>query len=537
MRRPVAGVVGAPRCAGVLGGAAAFLHTPSLLQPFLRDSTAAATRTPRRSLSSSSSSPSSAFSGSPRCGSANRSAEKGFVGWLRQLYLDFQIYRDRQLDAVAAEEAQAAVEQRFYGDSDGASLSAAAAAATATTHGGQAGDTQARGRRSPLISRNPTLCPRSVLFVPGSKPRALAKIPTLPADCFILDLEDSVGAASKRRARENIQAFVEDLQREQRTQRAAQATAAAAGSGEVAAEAGDAYPRLIVRINSPDYDPATAILDLQLVGLLGPAIEGIALPKTTVRTHQLIKDYVYPYHQLWAFFESPLSVIQAPLICKQQVYQYAVMGYNDLSAELQLPMVTPSTLPGTTDGNSVSEAGKESLHTAMRLPLWQSTVQVLLAARAHHMFVIDAVFNDPTDKAGFRRSLQECRLLGLDGKTLIHPVQIEPTNAAYTPAEEEVAWAQRIVEAVARSGGDVTTVDGTMAEDLHQRQARHVLALHRSAELEKTLRKTEAPQGTADICVSKEAAEGTRATGAAGGDRSETGRQPRHTPSRHRHVS
>lgn len=528
---------GAPRCAGVLGGAAAFVHTPSLLHHFLRDSTAVATRMPHRSLSSSSSSPSSAFTGSPRCGSAGGSVEKGVVGRLRQLYLDFQIYRDRQLDAVAAEEAQAAVEQRFYENGNDVSRTTAAAAAEATTHGGQTGDAQTRGRRSPLISRNPTLCPRSVLFVPGSKPRALAKIPTLPADCFILDLEDSVGAASKRRARENIQAFVEDLQKEQRIQRAAQATTAAVGGGEAADEAGDAYPRLIVRINSPDYDPATALLDLQLVGLLGPAIEGIALPKTTVGTHQLIKDYVYPCHQLWAFFESPLSVMQAPLICKQQVYQYAVMGYNDLSAELQLPMATPSTLPGATDGNPVSEAVKESLHIAARLPLWQSTAQVLLAARAHHMFVIDAVFNDPTDKAGFRRSLQECRLLGLDGKTLIHPGQIEPTNAAYTPAEAEVTWAQRIVEAVKRSGGDVITVDGTMAEDLHQRQARHVLALHRSAELEKTLRKTETPQGTAGIGVFKEAAEGTTATGAAGGDRSETGRQPRCTPSRHRHVS
>ncbi|CBZ27475.1 conserved hypothetical protein [Leishmania mexicana MHOM/GT/2001/U1103] len=531
MKRLIAGMVGAPRGADLFGGAAAFLHTANLLDPVLRDSTAAATRAPRRSLSSSSSSSSSAFSGSPRCGSADASVVKGVLGRLRQLYLDFQIYRGRQLDAAAA------VEQRRHGDSDDAAFSTAAAAAKAKKHGDQAGDAQARGRCSPLISRNAALCPRSVLFVPGSKPRALAKIPTLPADCFILDLEDSVGVASKRRARENIQAFVDDLQKEQRTQRGAQATTGTAGGGEAAAEAGDAYPRLIVRINSPDYDPVTAMLDLQLVGLLGPAIEGIALPKTTVRTHQLIKDYVYPSHQLWAFFESPLSVMQAPLICGQQVYRYAVMGYNDLSAELQLPMATPPTLPGATDGDPVSEDVKGSLHIAARLPLWQSTVQVLLAARAHHMFVIDAVFNDPTDKAGFRRSLQECRLLGLDGKTLIHPGQIEPTNAAYTPAEAEVAWAQRIVEAVERSGGDVTTVDGAMAEDLHQRQARHVLALHRSAELEKTLRKSEAPQGTAGIGVSKEAAEGTTVTGVAGGDSNETGRQPRRTPSRHRYVS
>ncbi|GET88990.1 hypothetical protein, conserved [Leishmania tarentolae] len=534
MRRLKAGVVDVPGCAGVLGGSAVVFHTPNLLPLFLRNSTVSAARTPCRGFSTCSFLLSSASSDTPHGGSAERSVKNGFLSSLRKLYLDFQLYRDRQLDTMATEEAQAAL-KHFYRDCDGVSFSTASSSAKSKTYGGRTGDIPAHGRRSPLISRNPTLCPRSVLFVPGSKPRALAKIPTLPADCFILDLEDSVAPASKRRARENVQAFVEDLQKEQRAQRAAQATNAT-GGGKAAAEADVAYPRLIVRINSPDYDPATAMLDLQLVGLLGPAIEGVALPKTTIRTHQLIKDYVYPYHQLWAFFESPLSVMEAPLICKQQVYQYAVMGYNDLSAELHLPMATPPTLPGATDKDPASEAVKESMHIAARLPLWQSTVQVLLAARAHHMFVIDAVFNDPTDKVGFRRSLQECRLLGLDGKTLIHPAQIEPTNAAYTPAEAEVAWAQRVIEAVERSGGEVTTVDGTMAEDLHQRQARHVLALHRSAELEKTLQKAVAPQGTSDIGASKEAADVTTVTGAVGGDYGETSRQPRRTPSRHRHV-
>ncbi|KAG5478039.1 hypothetical protein LSCM4_05437 [Leishmania orientalis] len=529
MRRLVADVADAPCWGGAGRGNAAFLHERSPPLAFLRGGSTAATRTPRRGFWSSS--PSS------RRGSTDMGAGKGFSGWLRRLCFDFQLYRDRQLDAVALKKAQGGIEG-FYGDKGGPSLSTGAASIESTEDSRQTSEAHARRSRSPLISRNPNLCPRSVLFVPGSNPRALAKIPTLPADCFILDLEDSVGRASKRRARENVQAFVEDLQKEQRIQRATQATTGAAtGAVEAAAEAGDTYPRLIVRINSPDYDAATAMLDLQLVGLLGPDIEGIALPKTTVRTYQLVKDYVYPYHQLWAFFESPLSVIQAPLICKQQVYQYAVMGYNDLRTELQLPMVTPSPLPGATGGDPVDEAFKESLYITARLPLWQSTVQVLLAARANHMFAIDAVFNNPTDKAGFRQSLRECRLLGLNGKTLIHPSQIEPTNAAFTPVEAEVLWAQRIIEAVERSEGGVTTVEGDMIEELHQLQARRVLALHRSAKLEKTLLRTEAPKGGADAGALKEAADGTTATGLTGADGNESGRQPRRTPSRHRPLS
>ncbi|KAK7195595.1 HpcH/HpaI aldolase/citrate lyase family [Novymonas esmeraldas] len=476
-------------------------------------------------------------------GSGTGSGDGGsFFGALRGLYRDFQLYQDRKLDAELAAEAQEGV-TRLYRASDGgtssrtASSSSGAAAAAAGIGAGQLGGVHSPEHGSLHISRNPSLCPRSVLFVPASKPRALAKIPTLSADCFILDLEDSVAPGSKRQARENIRAFVEELQQERRAQRGSSGGAAVAAAGADAVDAVSptvadlrgGYPRLVIRINSPDYDSATAMLDLQLVGLLGPTIEGVAVPKTTVRTHQLIKDYVFPEHQLWAFFESPRSVMEAPLICRQGVYRYAVMGHNDLGAELQLPMTASSPLshlaatPGSRD--ELSDAAHESLYIASRLPLWQSTVQVLLAARAHQMFVVDAVFNDPTDKAGFRRSVQECRQLGLDGKTLIHPEQIEPTNAAYTPAEAAVAWAQRVVEAVQRSGGGVATVDGKMVEELHQRQALQLLALHRSAQMEMAATAASVPA--------------TDATTAAAGDviGDAAVRQPRRTPSRHRPVS
>ncbi|KPI84253.1 hypothetical protein ABL78_6687 [Leptomonas seymouri] len=459
-----------------------------------------------------------------------------FLQKLKNLYREFQLSEDRKLDAVAAAEALEG-QDRFFDDErfDGPRHPSLA--------GGRRSLSGTSFQDSPLISCNPSLCPRSVLFVPGSKPRAMEKITSLNADCFILDLEDSVGCSSKRQARENIRNFVEGLQKKQRMHRDAQVSTTAnavfkrqVGETEAAAhtDAGSAsasavtaetssgthrYPRLIVRINSPDFDPATAMLDLQLVGLLGPAIEGVAIPKTTPRSYSLIKDYLHPNHQLWAFFESPQSVIQAPTICKQHVYQYAVMGYNDLSMKLQLPMASASS--PSDDG--LSGAAQESLHIAARLPLWQCTTQVLLAARAHNMFVMDAVFNDPTDKVGFRRNLQESKALGLNGKTLIHPGQIEPTNAIYTPSTDEVTWATRIVEAVQGAQGGVATVDGKMVEDLHKREALRLLAMHRSTEAERQLR-------------AREAAEEGKAGEAAEGSEDGT-REPRRAPSRHRSLN
>lgn len=480
-------------------------------------------------------------------GSSGRRDDVSFVQKLKNLYHEFQLSQDRKLDAIAEEEAREGRE-RFFEDEQRADPRQSSL--SCGKH-----DLTPRSRESPLISRNRNLCPRSVLFVPGSKPRAMEKIPSLNADCFILDLEDSVGVGSKRQARENIRSFVEGLKKTRRQQREAQVsgtvntilqervqTAAAPPAADTPVGSGvgttaqdhndddrcDPYPRLIVRINSPDFDPATAMLDMELVGLLGPAIEGIAIPKTTPRTYSLIKDYVHPDHQLWAFFESPKSVIQAPVICKQQVYQYAVMGYNDLSMELQLPMASAPS--ATDDSSGTSEAVREALHVTAQLPLWQCTLQVLQAARAYHMFVLDAVFNDPTDKAGFRRSLQECKALGLNGKTLIHPSQIEPTNAAYTPSEAEVTWAARIIEATQKAEGGVATVDGKMVEDLHKRQADRVLALHRNVEAESHQRAREAAAKT-------QAQADTSAQEAGGDDVAGNTREPRRTPSRHRPLN
>jgi citrate lyase beta subunit len=189
-------------------------------------------------------------------------------------------------------------------------------------------------------------------------------------------------------------------------------------------------------------------------------IEGVALPKVTVATHGGIKQYLAPGHSLWAFFETPEGIQDIEAICRQGVYSYAVIGYNDLRAELQLPM-------------------RPSSSQFAKAPFFYSCSRLILAARASHMHPIDGVFNDPHDAAGFMDDCVAGRELGFAGKTLIHPAQIEATNAVYTPPHEEVEWARRVLEAVRAAGGGVATVDGKMVEEMHARQAQRIL--HRAA--------------------------------------------------------
>lgn len=373
----------------------------------------------------------------------------GLLGALRGKMEDLSLEADRRLDAQE-ERLQREMRRQRGGH----------------RHQHQSGGPES-GEAGVAIADSAAACPRSVLFMPGSKPRAMAKMYTIPADCFILDLEDSVGPGSKREARENIRKFM--LEMEALPVRGG----SSGGENEAVEEEGEEQQprrrRVILRINSPDDDTTNALLDLELAGELGPVLEGIAIPKVTPRTHALIADHVHPSHSLWAFFESASSVLRAGEICAQGHYRCAVMGHNDLAADLCLPLTT-----------AMSGSGPPGLEWARRLPLLQASTQVLLAARANGLWTLDAVFNDPSDTDGLRAELALCRAMGFDGKTLIHPAQVAPTNAAYTPTAEEVAWAQRVVEAVARAEGGVATVDGKMVEELHVRQARRLLSLHAS---------------------------------------------------------
>lgn len=309
-----------------------------------------------------------------------------------------------------------------------ADWSADAAAASATL-AGKAADTR-RAAAAAATSAEALPCPRSILFVPCSNAKALKKAASLPCDLLMLDLEDSVPPSKKGDARTELSAVLD--------------------SGDLAGK------RVVVRINSPTDDPVNGLLDLDRVGMHCKALEGIGLPKVTRSTYDVVKPYLAPGHAIWAFFETPEGFVDIEAICSQQVYAYAVMGYNDLRAALDLPM-KPS-----------------SPHFA-KAPFLYSCSRLILAARAAKMYPIDGVFNDPHDAAGFVDDCVAGKALGFAGKTLIHPSQVGPTNTAYAPTAEEAQWAQRVLEAVKAAGGGVATVDGKMVEEMHARQAARIL--------------------------------------------------------------
>lgn len=316
--------------------------------------------------------------------------------------------------------------------------------------------------------------PRSVLFVPCHKEKALSKIQQIgnDVDLVILDLEDSVPPESKQTARLLLHQFVK--------QGGLALTSSQGGGGGSERESSNTTKkkqkcRAIVRINSLRTDATNGILDLEAVMGLGPSIEGVAVPKVELGDEVALADYLQPggtgtevTHQVWAFFETPRSILDADKICSTNFYQYGVMGLNDLSTEMGYP------LRGSGGGE---EKGAAILPTSMgRVQHYYAMSSVVTACRANGVIPLDGVFNDPTDKIGFRAELAECRSFGFDGKTLIHPAQVADCNSAFTPTPTEVRWAERVVQCVENAGRGVAVLDGKMIEELHARQAAKVLA-------------------------------------------------------------
>lgn len=373
---------------------------------------------------------------------------------------------------------------------------------------------------STLIRFNSSLCPRSVLFIPGHKPRALKKaLAGIGADCYILDLEDSVGPTFKREARECIRHFLEVEVPAWREEVKLHYEETATSIGQCIPS--PPSPRFIVRMNSPDENLSTALLDLDFIASLGNRIEGVAIPKVSSCSFEKVQDYVYPSHSLWALFETPKSILEAKEICLSNRYKAAVMGYNDLSAELQLPssfsldadatptMTSPSSAfassseVGTTEKSgannseqrssspcTVSKNEEQMLSFSLKFPLFYAAMKVLYAARSSGktMFVLDGVFNDPTNKSGFQKDLRHCFSLGFHGKTLIHPSQVNDTNKIYCPSATEIEWAREVETAMKASKGNVATVRGKMVEALHVRQAQRILQLADNALMEDKLK-------------------------------------------------
>lgn len=274
---------------------------------------------------------------------------------------------------------------------------------------------------------------RSILYMPGSNPRALEKGRALPADGLILDLEDAVAPDAKRQGRAEIARALDDR--------------AAYGHRE-----------LIVRVNG--LDTPWGHSDLTAMAKVGA--DAILLPKVdssdTVRRalHVLELAGAPDGLEIWCMMETPRGILHAEEIANQEHVACLVMGTSDLTKDLQ------------------------ALHTPQRLPMLASLSVCLLAARAARISIVDGVHLDLNDEAGFAASCRQGRELGFEGRTLIHPRQIAAANAAFGPTEDDIAWARRIIaasEAAKAEGKGVVVVDGRLVENLHVLEARRLVAL------------------------------------------------------------
>jgi citrate lyase subunit beta / citryl-CoA lyase len=274
---------------------------------------------------------------------------------------------------------------------------------------------------------------RSVLYMPGANERALDKAKTLPADALILDLEDAVAPDAKVAARSNV--------------------CAAAVSGEYGSR------EITIRVNSIETEWHAE--DLRAVAEAGPS--GVVVPKinSVADVHQIEKGLEAagaPDHtMIWAMVETPVAMLHAEEIAQSSDrLAVLVMGTNDLAKELHAEHVP----------------GREPLLTGLGL--------CLLAARATGKVILDGVYNDIKNEGGFAAECLQGRQLGFDGKTLIHPSQLEPCNRAFAPSEDEIASSREIIdafEAATAEGKGVVTVNGRMIENLHVDNARRVLAV------------------------------------------------------------
>ena len=274
---------------------------------------------------------------------------------------------------------------------------------------------------------------RSVLYMPGANERALEKAQTIPADALILDLEDAVAPDAKPEARDRV---------------CAAASSGAYGQREIAIRANG--------IGTPWHDD-----DLRAIAAAGPAAVVIPKINSADEVHQIEKALEAggaPDHtRIWAMLETPIAMLRAEEICgSSERLAVLVMGTNDLAKEL------------------------DARHVPGRAPLLTGLGLCLLAARATGKVILDGVYNDIKDEAGFAAECRQGREMGFDGKTLIHPSQVEPCNAAFAPADDEVDKAGRIIAAFEEAEADgrgVVTVDGRMVENLHVEQARRVIAI------------------------------------------------------------
>ena len=283
---------------------------------------------------------------------------------------------------------------------------------------------------------------RSVLYMPGSNARAIEKARTLPVDAVILDLEDSVAPDAKASARAQV----------------AQAVAAGGfGAREV-----------VVRVNGLDtpwhVDDVTAAAHAAPDAILVPKISS---PNELDAIGQRLFDLKTDLRtRVWAMIETPLAIFNILALAaeahdSETRLSAFVLGTNDLARETRARIV-----PG-------------------RAPMLPWLMSCVAAARIYGIDVLDGVYNDLGDSEGFARECAQGREMGFDGKTLIHPGQIAACNAAFSPSEDEVAQARKVIAAFERPENrdkGVVQLDGCMIERLHADIARRTLAIQAAIE-------------------------------------------------------
>jgi citrate lyase subunit beta/citryl-CoA lyase len=272
---------------------------------------------------------------------------------------------------------------------------------------------------------------RSVLYMPGSNARALEKARTLPADALILDLEDAVAPDAKDVARQQVCDAVK-----------------AKGFGK---------REVIVRVNGLSTEWGEA--DLAAAAAAKP--DAILVPKISSpdELHAIDKRLVGADKAIavWAMVETPLAILNVASIAGAGGRLACfVMGTNDLIKEIR------------------------GVHTQDRLNLSAALGLSVLAARAHNIAVIDGVYNDIQNADGFKATCEQARAFGFDGKTLIHPSQVEPCNMVFAPSAAEVEDARKMIAAFElpeNKGKGAIKLDGRMVELLHAEIARGTVAM------------------------------------------------------------
>ncbi len=277
---------------------------------------------------------------------------------------------------------------------------------------------------------------RSVLYMPGSNARAIEKARALPADALILDLEDAVAPEAKELARKQVCEAVK-----------------AGGFGK---------REIVIRVNGL----WTQWGEDDLTAAIAAKPDAVLVPKISAPSDLQAIEERFAGHDperstvIWAMMETPLAILNAGAIASAGGrLRCFVMGTNDLIKEFR------------------------GVHTPDRQNLSAALGISVAAARAYGLAIIDGVYNDIQNADGFLESCKQARAYGFDGKTLIHPSQIEPCNDVFAPSQAEVEAAQRIIAAFEQPenrGKGAISLDGRMVELLHAEIARNTVAMANS---------------------------------------------------------